>query len=78
MSGNNSFDLSLEYYYYQDIARRMVRCCKIKRSINANEAYYYMHLRHAKSFKDACISCIKDNRWWIIFFQKVKSCFINI
>ena len=75
MSRNDSFDLSFEYRYYQGIASKMERCCKLGRNIDANEAYYYMHLPYVKSFKDACILCIKDNKRCIIFFQKVKSWF---
>lgn len=78
MSRNDSFDVSLEYRYYQDLAQKMTRCCKLGRDIDANEAYYYMHLHYVKSFKDACIACIKDNRWYIIFFQNVKSWFDKI
>lgn len=73
-----SFDVSLEYRYYQDIARRMARCCKLGRDIDANEVYYYMHLHYVKSFKDACIACMKDNRKWIICFKIAKSWFLNI
>ena len=78
MSGNDSFDLSFEYRYYQDIASKMERCCKLGRNIDANEAYYYMHLPYVKCFKDACISCIKDNRWYIVFLKNIKSWFYNV
>ena len=63
---NFDVSLELEYRYYQDIAKRMARCCKLGRDIDANEAYYYMHLHYVKSFKDACIACIKDNRRYIV------------
>ena len=61
ISNNRNFDLSEEYYYYQDLAKKMTRCCKLGRDISVNEAYYYLHLHCVKCFKDACISCIKDN-----------------
>lgn len=75
---NFDVSLELEYRYYQDIAKRMARCCKLGRDIDANEAYYYMHLHYVKSFKDACIACIKDNRRYIIFFQNLKSWCYNV
>lgn len=75
MSFDEDFYLSCEYHYYQDIARIMTRYCKLNRNIDANEAYYYMHLQYVKCLKDACIACKKDNRQLVIFFQNVKSWF---
>ena len=69
------FDLSAEYYYYQDLGRRMARCCKLGRNIEADEAYHYLNLPGIKTFKEACIACVKDNRRYVIFSKNVKSWF---